>query len=114
MRAWISPTLPPVPATPRRMCLERQHRGVNEVPQLVREGAQALGSMVDDGALADAGELRDGVGDGLVEAAIEHAKLVRADGRAALDGELRDDLAHVAVIVDDLRDAQPLGRRSRP
>lgn len=45
----------------------------------------------------------DGFGNGDVQAAVQGVELLRIDGRPLLERELRDGLAYVAVIVDDLR-----------
>ena len=47
-------------------------------------------------------ELRDGVRDSVVEAVVEHAKIVGADGRIHFHRELDDGLTDGAIIVHDL------------
>src|SRR5258708_39837834 len=49
-----------------------------------------------------AGVLGDGFGDGVVEAPVEGLELIRSDGRIRGRGELRDGLADLPVVVDDL------------
>lgn len=85
---------------------EGQHRRAQAVAELVREHAEALGTLVGDGLVASALVLGDGVGDGVVEAAIQGVKLVCGDGRVGLVGELGDDLTDIAVAVDHLAHAE--------
>ena len=58
--------------------------------------------------------LRDGARDGVVEASVQHAKIIGADGRVHLHRELGDGLADVAVVVHDLRDREPLNQQVMP
>ena len=81
---------------------ERELRGEEPVAQLVGERPQALGLREGDRLVAPALVLGDGVGDGVVEAAVERVELAGGDRRVRLVGQLRDDLADVAVAVDDL------------
>ena len=65
--------------------LERDDRGVDQVPQFMREEpeplAPARGLTIECGLVAFAPVLGDRAGDGIVKAAVQHAKVVRADGR---------------------------------
>lgn len=45
-----------------------------------------------------------GVGDCFIETAVERAELVGRNGRAPLDGQIRDGLANVAIVMDYLID----------
>jgi hypothetical protein len=71
---------------------------------IVREDPRALRGVVGHRALAKPRVLRDGLGDGVVQAAVERMKLVHGDRRVEVVGQLRDDLADVAVVVNHLRD----------
>src|SRR3546814_7357395 len=46
------------------------------------------------------GVLRDGVGDGVVEAPVERAKLLHREGHIVRQRQVGDGLAQVAVVVD--------------
>jgi hypothetical protein len=85
---------------------EGQHGRAEPVAQFVREGAQALGSSVDERLLAQPLVLRDGLGDGVVETAVQRVKLVDCDVRVELECELGHRLAHVSVVVNDLAHAE--------
>ena len=86
---------------------ERQHRGIEVVAQLVRESPQALGSLVGQGLLAQSPVLRDGLGDGVVETAVQRVKFVDRDLRVELECQLGYGLAQVAVVVNHLAHAEP-------
>ena len=60
------------------------------------------------GLVAFAPVLGDRSGDRFVKAAIQDAKVVRADGRVRLHRQLGDGLTDVAIIVDHLRDGEAL------
>ena len=51
--------------------------------------------------------LRHGFRDRGVEAAIQSVEFFARDRQVLLHGDLRDGLADVAVIVDDLRNVEP-------
>jgi hypothetical protein len=55
-----------------------------------------------NGLILFASELRDGVREGMVEAVIEQAKIVGADGRIHFHRELDDGLTDGAIVVHDL------------
>ena len=48
---------------------------------------------------------RDGVGNRIVKAPVENAKLDRRDVLIPFAGQLGDGLAHIPILVDDLVDA---------
>lgn len=52
-------------------------------------------------------ELGHGIGDCIVETTIERAELVDGEGGVALDGEVRDGLTKVAVVMNNLVDGVP-------
>src|SRR4029450_7587428 len=92
--------------------LERDDRSVNQVPQFM---GQAPGALAAAHALSIGWELilstpvlGDGARDGVVKASVQHAKVVRADGRAHFNCQLCDGLTPVAIIVCHLRGREPL------
>ena len=87
-------------------------------PAVVAEHAvRALGDRLDHGAArgheSDAREVRwtdtkSNIGDGVVEAAVERAELVDRERLVALEGQIRDRLAQVALVGHDLLDGDDL------
>ena len=98
--------------------LERHDRGIHQVPQFMSQKSKSLAPAIDlaiQGRLISlASILGDGARDGVVEAAVQHAKIIRRDGRIHFHGELRDRLAHVAIVVHDLRHREPLSQQVVP
>lgn len=90
---------------PHLQGLEGERRGLKDVAQLVHQHAQPLVLLDRPRArharVALCAELAHRVGDRIVEAAIEGPELVDRERRVALDGEVRDGLAEVAVVVHD-------------
>ena len=86
--------------------------GLNVIAKLVREHAQLLVEgltlPVRDGEIALASEFGDGIGDRVVEAAIERLEFFHCDRHASLRGELRYGLAQIAIVVHDLVDGEPV------
>jgi hypothetical protein len=64
--------------------LERRNRGIGQV-------LQVLGFSVAGDVLFTC-ELRHGARDGIVEASVQRAKVIRADGRRQFDGQIGDRL----------------------
>ena len=60
------------------------------------------------------GEFRHRAGDGVVEASIEGAKVVGADGGMQLSRELGHRLADIAIVVHHLPDRQSLQEQITP
>ena len=97
--------------------LERHQRGPGEVAQLVGEEAETLevrGLAAHARLVPGAPELADGSRDRVVQAAIQRAEVLGADGRVRFHRQLGDGLAHVSVVVDDLRDGEPLQEKIVP
>jgi hypothetical protein len=97
----------------------RQRRRMDEITQLVRKDAQALvpctGVAVGNDRIALIAKLGDGVGDRVVETAIERPKLLDRDRGIDLDCQIRYRLAKIAVVVNDLLDGKnPCCNSSRP
>ena len=101
--------VPRAPANANISCLEnleRDDRGVVQVPQFMREELEGLAPAcrfaAGAGLLSFARVLGDRTRDGIVKALVQHAKVVGADGRVEFHGQLGDRLTDVAVIVHDL------------
>jgi hypothetical protein len=84
---------------PRSEHVERDDRGVGQIPQLLRPSVAA-------GRL-DARVLGDRARDGVVQAAIQYAEVIRADGRRQFHGQLGNGLTNVAIAVHDLSNGEP-------
>jgi len=52
--------------------------------------------------------LRDGACDGIVEAAVQRAKVLRTDGYFQFNGQISDGLTDVAIVVHHLSNSEPL------
>lgn len=85
---------------------EREHRGGERIAQLVGEHAELLVALARDTFLALPRVFGDCTGNGFVQAAVEDPKVLGRDRRFAFEGQLGHDLAHVAVTMHDLRDAE--------
>ena len=85
---------------------EGEHRGVEQVAHFVRDEPRALVPArrfpIEGRLILLASEFGHRAGDGVVQAPVQHAEVVRADARVRLHRELGDRLAHVAVVVHDL------------
>jgi hypothetical protein len=85
---------------------------VNQISQLVREESQSfiqgLDAIVFQQRTALKSIFRDGIGDSIVETAVESSELVYLDRRAALEREIRYRLAQIAVVVNNLVNREPL------
>ena len=79
---------------------------MDEVPQLVREKSQPftqrLNAIVRHDRKALVGVFRHSIGDAVVEAAVERSKFIYFDRRFDLECQIRDGLAQIAVVVNDL------------
>ena len=86
--------------------LERDDRGVEQVPHFMSQEPRArIPSRIlsiQSGLILLAAEFGDSTRNRVVQAPIEHAKVVRADRRVHLHRELGDRLTDVAVVVHDL------------
>ena len=93
-------------------------RRMNEVPQIVREKSQpliqCLNAVVRHDGIALVGVFRHGIGDAIVEAAVESSKFVYFDRHLALECQIRDGLAEIAIVVNDLIHRKSLLQSSRP
>ena len=103
---------------PRLEHLEREDRGVDQVPQFVSQEPEALaparGLSVEGGLISFAPVLGDGARDGVVQASVQRAKIICADGRVHFHGQLGDGLTDVAIVVHDLRHGEPLKQQVMP
>src|SRR5688572_7501483 len=64
--------------------------------------------VVERRLVSPAPELSDGARDGVVKASVQRPKVVRADRRVHFHREIGYGLAHVTVVVDDLRHGESL------
>ena len=98
--------------------LERHDRGVEQVAQFMSQEPSALaptrGLSIEGGLILFAPEFSDGARDGVVKASVQRAKVVGADRRVLFHCQLGDGLTHVAIIVHDLRDREPLKQQVMP
>jgi hypothetical protein len=98
--------------------LERDDRGVSQISQFVREEPEALVGArrfsIHRGLMSFARELRNRARDGLVETAVQHPKVVGADGRVQFHGQFGDRLTDVAIVVHDLGDRESLQQEVMP
>jgi hypothetical protein len=69
---------------------------------------------IERGLILSTPVLGDSARDGVVKASVQRAKLIRADGRAHFYRQLGDRLTHVAVVMHDLRDGEPLKQQGMP
>src|ERR1700735_1989583 len=87
-------------------CGKRKHCRAKKVAQLVREKSVLLirlaRLLIGDRVVSLLAEFGDCVGDGIVQAAIERSKLVYLKRGVTLECEVRNRLAQVAVVMDDL------------
>src|SRR4029453_6002634 len=85
---------------------ERHERGVEHVSQFMSQEPRALaptrGFSIEGRLILFASELGAGARDGVVEASVQRAKVIGADGRVLFHCEIGDGLTYVAVIVNDL------------
>ncbi|HEV2986002.1 MAG TPA: hypothetical protein VGX46_16510 [Vicinamibacterales bacterium] len=91
---------------PRLKHLERGNRGVAQGPQFLR-----LSGVAD---LLFAPELGDGGRNRVVQAPVQRAKVIRADGRRQFNRQIGDGLTDIAVVVHDLSNCEPLTQEVLP
>jgi hypothetical protein len=86
--------------------LECHDRGVEKVAQFMSQEPRARAPTrrlsIEGRLILFASELGDGARDGLVEASVQCAKVIGADGRVLFHREIGDGLTHVAIVVHDL------------
>jgi hypothetical protein len=91
---------------------EGDDRGVDQVAQLMREKPEALGFArgfgVDGGLIALTPVFSDGARDRIVQAPVQGAEFIRADGHLSLHRQVGDGLTDVAIRMHDLRHGEPL------
>ena len=112
VRLSTAPVLPPDADVSRLEHLERDDCRVHKIPHFMDEETHpfvvTVRGFVRVRLLAFARVHRDGARDGLVEASVERAEVFRADRRVRLHGQLGNGLTDVTIIVNDLRDGEPL------
>ena len=87
--------------------VEREERGVEDVADFVSQLSGSLDFFGRSRFGGDARVLRHGFRDRRVEAAIQRVEFFGRDRKVLFDGDFRDGLADITVIVDDLRDVEP-------
>ena len=84
------------------------------IAQLVREESEPFIQRLDAHVLEQRTALerifRDGIGDTVIETAVERSKLVDLDRRATFKCQIRYRLAKIAVVVNDLINRESLLR----
>ena len=92
--------------------LERDDCRVHKIPHFMDEETHpfvvTVRGFVRVRLLAFARVHRDGARDGLVQASVEGPEVFRADRRVRLQGQVGNGLTDVTIIVNDLRDGEPL------
>ena len=94
--------------SPPSQDLERQHCGLDEVAEFVREETQALSFRFGGLQFSLPSVLGNRLGGHVVEAAVQRVELVGRDFRFHLVGEFGDRLTDVAVVMHDLPDGEAL------
>jgi hypothetical protein len=97
---------------------ERDDRSVGQISQFVREEPEALVCArrfsIHRGLMSFACELRHRARDGLVETAVQHPKVICADGCVQFHRHFGDRLTDVAIVVHDLGDRESLQQEVMP
>src|SRR5205823_13025297 len=92
-----------------------RERCVYQVPHFMGEEPETLvpacGLSIDAGLISFAPVFGDSTGDGVVETSVQRAKVLRADRGVQFHCQFGDGLAHVTIVVDDLRDGEPLEKQ---
>ena len=85
---------------------------MNQIAQFVREKPQSFiqgfDAIIFHQRTALKRVFRDGIGDSIVETAVESSKLVYLDRYLALERQIRYSLAEIAVVVNNLVNREPL------
>ena len=71
---------------------------------------QGLDALALHQRIALKSEFRDGIGDAIVETAVESSKFVDLDRRAAFKCQIRYRLAEIAIVVNNLVNRESLLR----
>ena len=87
--------------------IEGEHRGAEEVAHLVRQKTEVRHAGAADRSVTLLLVRGDGLGDGVVEAAVQRLELVGRDRDVAFIGQLRDALADAPIVMDHLTHRQP-------
>lgn len=84
-----------------------QNRGVHQIPQFMREEPKTFGALgggiIVRGLRPPASVFGDGAGDRLIEALIQHAKIVGTDRGILLTRQFGDRLTDIPIVVHYLR-----------
>ena len=106
---------PVAPGCPDIACFDRhdgQRRRVQQISQLVREKSQPFIQRLDVLAfqqrMALKSVFRHGIGDAIVETAVESSKLIDRDRHAPFKCQIRYGLAQIAIVVNHLVNRESL------
>jgi hypothetical protein len=69
---------------------------------------------IERGLILSTPVLGDSARDGVVKTSVQRAKIIRPDGRAHFYRHLGDRLTHIALLMHDLRDGEPLTQQGLP
>ena len=102
--------LPRTPTFPWWSTSNATIAGLTQISEFMREEAEALVGAAPAPAanVGSSARLRHRARNRVVEALVEPAELIDADRSARLHGQVGDRLAHVAVVVHDLRHGESL------
>ena len=75
---------------------------------------QRLNAPVRRRKIALVGKFGDGIGDGIVETAVERSKFFDVDRRTPIDRQFRNRLAEIAIVMDNLVDGEPVLQQLAP
>jgi hypothetical protein len=93
--------------------VEREERGVEEVPKVMRGLTEPLHFLLGPSLCHEPRVLGDRFSDRRVQAPVQRMKLLDGDRCVLLDCDLGDGLADVSVVVDDLRHVEPRRQQLR-
>ena len=74
---------------------------------------QRLNAPVRKRKIALVGKFGDGIGDGIVETAVERSKFFDVDRRTVIDRQFRNRLAEIAIVMDNLVDGESVLQQLR-
>lgn len=97
---------------------EGERRRTSQVAELMRKRAetfvQRLNAPVRKRKIALVGKFGDGIGDGIVETAVERSKFFDVDRRTVIDRQFRNRLAEIAIVMDNLVYGEPVLQQLAP
>jgi hypothetical protein len=109
---------PTDPNVSRLEHVKRQEGRIQQVPQFVREEAEAFVATrrlsVECGLIASAPELGHGACNGVIKASVESSKIVGAHGSVLFQRYFGDGLTNISVVMHDLRHGEALEQKVMP